>query len=259
MVIVSETMRQMMNRSAEKKQLTMLPSGSYSGTKECEECHISFSFETDMPIGFEMPNLCPTCSEKAKANFTPELEDHSQQIAKERQILQQIIKAQINTCLPPKYIDLETDKTDPLEKYYQSSVYVFGNSGTGKSVWAACMVKKHIRARGQAQWISMAEFIMQLQSLFKNPEENVYEAAKNTAAFPGLLIIDDLGSEKLTEYVEQIIYYLLNYREEHCLQTIITGNLSVVEQGKRINQRISSRLSAMKILQFTGQDKRIKR
>lgn len=248
-----------MNKSAEKKQLKILPNGFYSGNRICKNCQEPFCFEVETPIGFVLPEYCPECIAKLGKKAIPTAIEQAWQIARDEAIKQQKINERIKECLPPKYQNLETDKIDLLEKYNQESVYVFGNSGTGKSVWAACVVKKHIRDGGQAQWISMAEFIMHLQSLFKNPEENVYDRAKRTAAFPGLLIIDDLGSEKLTEYVEQIIYFLLNYREEHCLQTIITGNLSVVEQGKRINQRISSRLSAMKILQFTGQDKRLKK
>ena len=73
------------------------------------------------------------------------------------------------------------------------------------------------------------------------------------------LFLDDLGAEKLTDFVRQITYYILNEREQHQLLTVITSNFSIKDLDKQIDSRISSRIAGMcEILKFTGKDQRLK-
>ena len=75
-----------------------------------------------------------------------------------------------------------------------------------------------------------------------------------------ILFLDDLGAEKLTDFVRQITYFILNEREQNELTTVITSNFSLKQLDEQIDQRISSRIAGMcEILKFTGDDRRIKK
>lgn len=59
------------------------------------------------------------------------------------------------------------------------------------------------------------------------------------------LILDDLGTEKNTEYVDKIIYDFINYRFEEELQTIFTSNYILEKISKNYHDRIASRITEL--------------
>jgi DNA replication protein DnaC len=60
-----------------------------------------------------------------------------------------------------------------------------------------------------------------------------------------LLVIDDLGAAKGSEWVEEINYRLINHRYEHKMPTLITSNLLPKELGAALGERVTSRLVEM--------------
>jgi DNA replication protein DnaC len=53
-----------------------------------------------------------------------------------------------------------------------------------------------------------------------------------------LLWIDDIGVEKLTEWVEETLYRIVNYRMMHEKPTIFTSNIRLEDMPGRIASRI---------------------
>lgn len=163
----------------------------------------------------------------------------------------------IHKALPQKYWDIDTDMLSLLASSQNKSLFINGNPGSGKTVFACSMAKETLK-NGIVKFVSYPAFIMELQSAFKADKENPFDIASEVAKFPGLLIIDDLGAEKITDFVRQITYFILNEREQWKLQTIITSNFSLPQLDEQIDARISSRIAGMcKILKFTGKDRRI--
>ncbi len=180
----------------------------------------------------------------------------------------------IQRIIPKKFWELETDK--PLDKYKDKlcSLFIHGKAGVGKTVLACSLAKLYIRQGHSVEFISYPSFIMDLQSRFKS-DKNVYGYAKEIAWYPedtdiinqwigdpkpeGILIIDDLGATKISEFVQQITYYVINEREMKMLPTIITSNYNLNEIDKMIDPRVSSRISGMcEIKQLVGKDMRRK-
>ncbi|MEU3162226.1 ATP-binding protein [Streptomyces griseoincarnatus] len=84
-----------------------------------------------------------------------------------------------------------------------------------------------------------------------------------------LLLLDDLGTEKLSEWTEEATYRLLNERYNECLPTIVTTNLPVRspvdDEGRptapdltsRLGERLASRLAQdATVVTLTGPDRR---
>ncbi len=57
------------------------------------------------------------------------------------------------------------------------------------------------------------------------------------------LVLDDLGSEKKTDWSEQTIYTLIDHRYRNLKRTIITSNFSLNEISKKYNDRSASRIT----------------
>ena len=163
----------------------------------------------------------------------------------------------ISTHIPIKYQNIESDNPE-LKRWQDESLFITGNPGTGKTVLAASIGKKILRCLNLLDFIKYPAFIMQIQGAFKKEQEDPYEMARSVAQFPGVLIIDDLGAEKLTDFVRQITYYILNEREQNCGTTIITSNFSLSQLDEQFDSRISSRIAGMcRIVKMTGDDRRI--
>ena len=77
---------------------------------------------------------------------------------------------------------------------------------------------------------------------------------------PELLILDDLGSELTTQFVQSALYELLNSRLVGERRTVISSNLSLNDVRRRYQPMIASRLEGeYRELNFVGQDIRIQR
>ncbi|MFB6533057.1 ATP-binding protein [Streptomyces noursei] len=78
------------------------------------------------------------------------------------------------------------------------------------------------------------------------------------------LLLDDLGTTKVTEWTEEITYRLINHRYNHCLPTIITSNLPARDDTGGpdltdfVGDRVASRLAEMvtTLVPMIGADRR---
>lgn len=175
------------------------------------------------------------------------------------------IDSSILRNIPSKFINIETDKVDLLSELEDKNIFINGGTGAGKTVFACSVGKHHLRNKKSIEFISFPKFIMKLQSLFKSEEkgefgriETPYSYAESIANFGGLLILDDLGAEKITDFVRQITYFIINEREMQMKQTIITSNFSVDKIDHMIDPRISSRIAGgYEVLDFGNKDRRL--
>lgn len=161
---------------------------------------------------------------------------------------------------PSKYHAIETDNKQFIDIKQPMSLFITGNTGSGKTVFACSIGKKHLRNNLDVKFISYPSFIFKLQNSFGNDKENSYDLAEECAIFPGLLIIDDLGAEKITDFVRQMTYYILNEREQRELLTVITSNFSLNQLDEQVDPRVSSRIAGMcKVIKLNGKDRRIEK
>ena len=147
-----------------------------------------------------------------------------------------------------------------------------GPSGVGKSVAAIMIMRRwlldwaytealHVPPpEGEWHFVGCAGLVMRLQDSFRHEtEESAFRVLKHLAAIPRL-IIDDLGTEKPTEFVRQSVYYLINEREQWSRQTVITSNFDLERIDEQYDTRISSRIVGMcDVREISGRDRRIER
>ena len=127
---------------------------------------------------------------------------------------------------------------------------LWGNVGTGKTFFAACianaLVEQHISVR-------MTNFSTILNDLFSETDKNKYLERLNDH---NLLIIDDLGIERDTEYALEQVYNIIDTRYKSGKPLIITTNLTLEELKNPIDvahKRIYDRVLGMCVpVMFNG-------
>ena len=116
---------------------------------------------------------------------------------------------------------------------------LYGPVGTGKSFTAACIGNYLLN---NAKPVIMTSFVKILQDIWENDREAEYITILNSAS---LLIVDDLGTERETDYALEKVYNIIDSRVRANKPMIITSNLELNDmmecediRKKRIYDRI---------------------
>lgn len=131
-----------------------------------------------------------------------------------------------------------------------------GKSGLGKTHLSLSIVKE-VTKKGFNAVYGPA------QSLFAAAEKERFGYSGNTEKLDeimdaDLLVIDDLGTEFMTNYVQSLFYDIVNSRLLRKLPTIINTNLSFEELESRYTPRITSRfIGEYSVKSFIGNDIRV--
>jgi len=136
------------------------------------------------------------------------------------------------------------------------STFIYGPVQTGKTLRAATLMIQDAqyeylnnRMRGSHVFVSFPYVFAEIRSTFNNPLKTEAEIMERYLK-ADLLTIDDFLTSKPTEWVLDILYFLINYRYEQLKTTIITSNLSLPEiEHKLQDQRITSRINRMCVIE----------
>lgn len=138
------------------------------------------------------------------------------------------------------------------------SLLLAGAWGTGKTHLAASICN-HLIMAGESDVVFAVtpKMLAQARLSFKD-EYQVNPIKKATEA--RLLILDDVGAEKVTEWVREQLFLLINERYDHELPTVITTNCDIGELENRIGGASVSRIYGMcKGIIVDGEDYRKRR
>ena len=114
-----------------------------------------------------------------------------------------------------------------------------GKSGLGKTHLSLSIVNELIRKDFDVLYCSSYNLFSKMENeYFKLNSDDTY----NYAVSCDLLVIDDLGGEFATPFVQSLIYNIINTRLLASKPVIISTNLNIDEIEKRYTARVSSRL-----------------
>lgn len=256
---------------AQAAALTGSDSADYvkDGLLHCGKCHTPKQCYVDFRELFgeirKQYCLCKCAKERR---------DREEQLQKERELLAQVQKyraAAFPESDMAKWNFAADDGTNEkmtramknyVEHFAQfreqgKGLLLFGPVGTGKTFLAACAANALIDRGTPCMVTNFARIANTVQGLFDG-RQAYYDSFNR---FP-LLVLDDLKAERQTEYMQEIVFNVIDARYRAKLPLIITTNLTreeLMHPQDVTDQRIFSRLFEMCTpIEVTGADRRHK-
>ncbi len=203
------------------------------------------------------PNaLCAECEEEKEAQ---------ERILKEQELLDEAFKSsRMSLRFKQRIFENFVPESDTQKAYEIASEFLpngngllfLGDCGVGKTHLAAAIANRQI-GKMPTLFISCPDFLFELREEIskKGKPSHLFDLARRVQ----LLILDDIGAEKSSEWVQETLFVLINYRYEHMLPTIFTSNCSLKELEEKVGKRITSRMIEMcRCIRMNGEDWRIK-
>jgi DNA replication protein DnaC len=141
-------------------------------------------------------------------------------------------------------------------------IYLHGGVGTGKThiCWA---LKHHYSDPRSYRYLILWNVVDLVHEIRKDIDRHYLDKRRPEEDLTApderrILILDDIGAERTTDFAAETLYRIINHRYIHNLPTIFTSNCSLQELADQIGERSASRIAEMcEIYELTGKDRRI--
>lgn len=142
----------------------------------------------------------------------------------------------------------------PNFKNSDANLLFYGNSGTGKTFLSCCVAKALLDSGYLVVYRTVDELMKNLREI--KIENN--SALEDLLLNCDLLVIDDLGTEQITEFTTTEFFNFLNKKLLKKKKMLISTNLSLKDISVTYTERISSRLIGnFNLYKFYNEDIRI--
>lgn len=142
----------------------------------------------------------------------------------------------------------------PNFKDNNTNLLFYGNSGTGKTFLSWCIAKELLDKGFLVVYKTADDLLRALKEIKFNNDTDLENLLINC----DLLIVDDLGSEQITDFSSAELFTLINKKILKNKKMLISTNLSLPLISKRYSERISSRIiGEFKLFKFFAEDIRI--
>lgn len=140
-----------------------------------------------------------------------------------------------------------------------SSLLLWGErKGNGKTTMACAIANKYIREMASkttlepvVHFIKTARFLEETRQQFNNPTPEWPERMKLIETVP-LLIIDDIGAEKPSDWVRERLLNIIDERYSNNRSIIYTSNCTRQQMLDNLHDRIYDRIRDAKSFEFKG-------
>jgi DNA replication protein DnaC len=161
-------------------------------------------------------------------------------------------RAYADTRIPRRYAHATTDRADVHQWVLTAletpdtapSLLLAGPTGTGKTHTAYAALRLYTESLRPANWHATSTAAM-LGDLRPAPGRDTEAVLAEYRTAP-LLLLDDLGAAKSSEWVEETLYRLIDDRYNNCLPSIFATNVPTSDALiERLGDRTASRLVEM--------------
>lgn len=126
-----------------------------------------------------------------------------------------------------------------------------GLPGVGKTHLAVAMLKECVRKGGIGRFYTTVDLMAALRGTYANQDGPTESAVLREITHADVVVLDELGRERATEWRDEILHLVINSRYSNRLPTILTTNYDVGEIDDpdslqvRVGLRVYSRLQEM--------------
>jgi len=184
-------------------------------------------------------------SDKFRNIISPEYANYLQQKDRKRKWKKKVKQKVIDTLplrLAQKFNTYDFSKF-PEKKIH--SIFMYGKTGTGKTVACAYYYVEFVKQLylQQSAFVKTYNFVV-YSKLMEDLQRDFATSSTIMKEYMecDLLVIDEFGVKKLTEYVYDRIYLIINERYLSMLPTIINSNDNLEEILNKFDDRIVRRI-----------------
>jgi DNA replication protein DnaC len=134
-------------------------------------------------------------------------------------------------------------------------LFLQGGYGCGKTHLAAAIANDRLERGESVLFVIVPDLLDHLRAAFAPTSRVSYDDRFEAVRSTPFLILDDLGAQAATEWAQEKLFQLLNYRYNAQLPTVITTNRQFEELEPRIRSRLADR-EFCKVVSIKGHDYR---
>lgn len=140
------------------------------------------------------------------------------------------------------------------------------NKGNGKTTWACKIAAEYFKqtalktdpTKTKVLFLNVPDFFFRLrENMFRKEKDLDFEWMLEQISVADLVIWDDIGIEKPTDFVKEVLYRYINERYNNMKAQIFTSNKSVGQLAEDLSPQIADRIfDCARIIEFKDGSKR---
>ena len=224
--------------SASNAAKSDLPCYIVDGIEYCEKCHSPRQKRLTILGSERIVNMLCTCQKEKLEN-----EQSERKRAEEAARVNRNISIGMRDISYRK-MTFESSDTDlkrernyceqfPKMQEMNTGLMFIGEVGTGKTFRAACIANQLLRNGYTVYMDNITSLCSELQEHFSDRQEYIRAITQND-----LLVLDDIGAERRTEFMIELIYNIIDSRYRAQKPLIITSNITPAEMMKEQDIRL---------------------
>jgi DNA replication protein DnaC len=212
------------------------------GDPACQYCHGQGYFTYDVPVGhaeFGRMHVCKCRKAEVEAQTRERLYSMSN--------LDQLQNLTFESFSSRGRIGIGPFQSDSIERAFnharqfahnqQGWLIMQGGYGCGKTHLAAAIANESAALGVPALFITVPDVLDQLRFAYQDPDSTFEKRFEEIRRAP-LLILDDFGTQNATEWAEEKLFQILNFRYTNQLPLVVTTNLPLDDIEPRLRSRL---------------------
>lgn len=126
-----------------------------------------------------------------------------------------------------------------------TGLFISGRSGLGKTFLCSAICHALAENGIVPLYIVFSDLMTDIRATFQGDTPYSENELLDMARKVPVLVLDDLGAEQVTEFVDSRLFDIINYRRNEMLPIVISSNLSLGDVRQVYSKRIGSRLGEM--------------
>lgn len=195
------------------------------------------------------------CEKEEKEKDDQRLQEYNAKVAFESRVEQATIPLRLKNASFDNYKILPQNQkafiefkkyADEFTKETEIGLCVYGNAGNGKSHLSAALANDLLNKGYSIKFQNVPDLFSRIKATFDNSSnETEFQIIKELTNVD-LLILDDAGAEKPTEWVQEKLYQIINNRYNNLKPIVISTNTEkMVQLNEILGFRAYDRLTEM--------------